>query len=297
MGALRNQDYIPVAQRSQNTKGVSTVLDLLFTLQLFGDPGPLVRGQPASLRWPVSQIEDRDHTHHDRRDPLQDEQPSPTSQPKPGEAEQQTRDRGANHVGERISGIKESDGLAPVLISEPMGQIDNDARQKSRLRGAQEKTHQIKFPRRVDEGHQHSHKSPGDHDASDPTARTPSLHNQCAGDFQQEVTEEEDTCPHANHTIAESKVAGHLESGGPNVHSIQESDNVQHKQEGQKTPCDTMPGAPANLGRGRGIDILRFLGSSSVFRHWRSNAEPKHSSAWALPPPGCGRLLSESGRQ
>src|ERR1700693_1142055 len=72
------QDYIAVAESSPNAQGtMAIVLCLLFALWLFNEPRPLVRWQPTGLRRPVRQIEDRDHTEHDRRNAFQDEQPSP----------------------------------------------------------------------------------------------------------------------------------------------------------------------------------------------------------------------------
>ncbi len=131
---------------------------------------------------------------------------------------------------------------------------------------------------------------------------------------KKEVPKEENTRPHAHHLIAEPKIVGHLEGSGPDVHPVQKSDHIQHKQEGQKTPRDAMSGAPADLGvRGGRIDVFCFWRRGNLFGHnpylyWvrilccnRSfcgdatpppfTAEPKSLFAWALHPRGCAPLL------
>ncbi len=133
-----------------------------------------------------------------------------------------------------------------------MRQVHNDARQKARFCGAHQETDDIKLAGGVDEGHQQRHQSPGNHDARDPAASAPSFNDQRTGDFQQEVTKEEDPRPQPNHALAETKVIGHLECRRTYVHAIEKGDHVEQEQEGQEPACDAMPGAPGDLGLGVG---------------------------------------------
>src|SRR5207245_10348622 len=121
-----------------------------------------------------------------------------------------------------------------------MSQVHDDSRQETGFRRTYQKTHEIKLPGRVDEGHQHRHQSPGNHDASDPLACAPSFHNERAWDFQQKIPEEENPRSKANYTIAEHKGMGHLQRRGANVHSIEKANDVAQEEKRHHSPRDEM---------------------------------------------------------
>src|SRR2546423_121809 len=131
-----------------------------------------------------------------------------------------------------IGSIEHGHRLGTILVTEPVGQVDDHSRQEPGFGGAHQETHPIKLSRRVNESHQHGYDSPGNHDAGDPAPCTPSLHDQRTRNFQQEVSKKENASAEANYTGAETEVSRHLQSRRSNVHSIQKSNHVEHNQKG-----------------------------------------------------------------
>ncbi len=117
-----------------------------------------------------------------------------------------------------------------------MGHINNDGREEAGLRGPHKKPYQIEFPRRVDKRHQRGYDSPGNHDAGNPAARAPSFSDQCPGNFQHHVSDEEHAGAQSNHLVVESQVVRHLQSRRAYVHAVQESDHVKQEKKGKKSP-------------------------------------------------------------
>src|SRR5712692_10299166 len=162
-------------------------LSLFLSPQLLGDPGSFILRKPTSLFRPIGEIENRNHSQHDCRNPFDDEQPSPASHAKPRKPEQQACKWRTDYVRKRIGSIENGDRFGPVLVTEPVGQVDDHSWQEPCFGGAHQETHPIELWRRLNESLQHGYDSPGNHDASDPAPCTPSLYDQCTRNFQQEV--------------------------------------------------------------------------------------------------------------
>src|SRR5438552_3154580 len=226
---------------------MNAFLSLFLLTQLLRNPGSFILRQPTSLFRPIREIENRNHSEQDGRNPFDDEQPSPASHAQPRKPKQQARERRTDYVRKRISSVEDCHRLGSVLVAEPVGQIDDHSRQEPCFGGAHQETHPIELSRRVNESHQHGYDSPGNHDASDPAPGTPSLYDQCARNFQQEVPKKENAGAEANHTGAETQVSRHLQSRRSNVHSIQKSNHVEHKQKREKSPRNAAPGAYSDL--------------------------------------------------
>ena len=79
----RQQNYIAMAQSFPNAVGMNTLLGFLFALQYAGDPGSLIGWKPSGLFGPVRQLENGDDSEQHRRNPLDNEQPSPSAESKP----------------------------------------------------------------------------------------------------------------------------------------------------------------------------------------------------------------------
>src|SRR6267142_1140990 len=157
---------------------------------------------------------------------------------------------------------------------EPMTYIDNDGREEARLSGAHKEPYQVEFPGRVDKGHDHSYDSPGNHDASDPAACAPPLGDQCAGDFQYQVTEEEHARSKTDHSVVEAQVAWHLEGSGADVHAVQERDDIKQEQKGEESPRDSFSCALTNFqvggyeGHSSSIRVYSEIGGGILHHFW-----------------------------
>src|SRR5260370_34373705 len=121
--------------------------------------------------------------------------------------------------------------------------MDDDRREKGCWGRDDEEAHQIELPRGVNEGHQNRQDSPGDENARDPAARAPALGNQGARNFQQEITNKENSRSETNDMVAEAQVVRHLERRGADVHAIHKRDDVEQEKKRQEPPCDAAPGA------------------------------------------------------
>ena len=81
-----------------------------------------------------------------------------------------------------------------VFDAVPVREVDDDAREKSRFRNAEQQPQTVELRHRAEKAeqrsaqkaHQRGHQSPGDHDARDPFASAPALHNQAAWNIEQQ---------------------------------------------------------------------------------------------------------------
>src|SRR3989449_7592383 len=94
---------------------------------------------------------------------------------------------------------------------------------------SQQKPHGIKLVRRPDKGHPHRDEPPRDHDASDPAPCTPTLHDEGAGNFQNDVAEGEDACPESNYAIVEAEIVRHLQGRSGKIVAIKVSNHVEQE--------------------------------------------------------------------
>jgi hypothetical protein len=167
----------------------------------------------------------------------------PSNHPEIGEPT--TNDKG-------MAAMKIGDRLRAVLIDEPMGQVDDDAGKKTSLGQSQEKPHSVELVRRSDERHGDGDQPPGKHDACNPAARAPALHDHTAWNFQEGVAEEEDARAQPHHAIAEPEIVRHLQRRGGNIHAVEKRDHVKEKKIGQQAQGDAVAGTVAEMGRGDG---------------------------------------------
>src|SRR5579864_4509973 len=207
----RQENNVAMAQRFRDRKAMSALLRLLFLAELSGNPFALVAAQPIGLPRPVGEIKDRDDAKDNRGNAFENEQPSPAAQSKPGDAQQIAGERRADHERERIRGTKTRDRLGAILVSEPVRQIDDHRWKEAGLGRSNEKAHQIELPGGVYEGHQHRQQPPGNENARNPAASAPAFGDQGAGNFQQEITDEENSGSEADDVVAEAQVVWHLQ--------------------------------------------------------------------------------------
>src|ERR1043166_772188 len=140
-----------------------------------------------------------------------------------------------------------------------MREIDNDAREEARFRHAQQESREVKLRRRAHKGRERGNQAPRDEDAGKPFARAPTFDEQRAGDFEDEVTDEEDADSQAENFLGEFQVAGHAQFGKADVGAVQIRDDVKQEHQRHHSPRD-LAAKRGDLGeahRGRGIFGLR----------------------------------------
>ena len=78
--------------------------------------------------------------------------------------------------------------------------------------------------------------APHHHDHGNPLPCAKAGQRQIARHLEKEISREKDSGPQAIDFIAESQLPFHLEGGEPDIDSIQISDDIKKKKEGQQPP-------------------------------------------------------------
>ena len=91
----------------------------------------------------------------------------------------------------------------------------------------------------MNEAGENSNHAPGDHDAGHPGAGAPTLDQNGAGNFQQEVAGKEDAGSKPVDLRAEVQVFVHLQRGIAEVDSVQISDDIENEEVGKNAAADT----------------------------------------------------------
>ncbi|MNN08620.1 hypothetical protein D3C81_1214810 [compost metagenome] len=105
--------------------------------------------------------------------------------------------RRADQPGQRHGGGEQGIHLAAAVGREPVGQIEDDARVEPGFGDPQQEAHDVEGHRCAHQGHGRGDDAPGDHDACDPQPCADAMEDQVAGDFHEEVGNEEDPCAKA----------------------------------------------------------------------------------------------------
>ena len=103
--------------------------------------------------------------------------------------------------------------MGSVFAREPVGQIQDDTREKACLGYPKKKTENVEGGGVVAEGHQGGDDSPADHDAGDPESGSRAVENEVGRDFKNKVTDEKDTRTCSKHGIGEPGNLAHREFG------------------------------------------------------------------------------------
>ena len=149
-----------------------------FVFELAQNPRPLRIGQPCRFRRTVRQPQKKHHAHQHGRHALQQQQPLPSSQPATPIQMQQPSGQPAHHRRrQRIRNVKPAHCLRSLACRKPLRQIKNHAREKSRLRNAQQQPHHVKLDRGPHKNHGHRQQAPRQHDPRQPAPR-PKPHQQ-----------------------------------------------------------------------------------------------------------------------
>ena len=96
----------------------------------------------------------------------------------------------------------------------------------------------------VNEGRHRCHDPPRDHNAGNPEPRAPALHNQRAGNFEEEVTEEKNAGAKTDDRVVEPRqILHHRELREGDIGAIHERDDVGDKKERNESPVGFAAGA------------------------------------------------------
>src|SRR5215469_1375535 len=156
--------------------------------------------------------------------------------------ENKTRNWSAQNAGERHADQYEGNGLRLFALAEPITQIENDAGEKSCFGEAQRKAGGIELMGGLHKASQRCNDAPCNENACDPDARADAVEDEVAGDFKQEVAPKENSSRKSKMLACDGQFAIHRQSRKAQVNSVDESHDVEHKQERQKSELDFTDG-------------------------------------------------------
>src|SRR5215467_13342628 len=170
---------------------------------------------------PVGEIEECNHSKDYRGSAFKDEEPAPTGEAQPAQLEQRPGCRRSDYLGDRYRSHEHRDGLCPVLVTEPVGEINDYSREETRLCRTQQKAYPIKLSRGMYEPGQDCQNPPTYHHASNPFSRAPLFDQNASWYLQQEITDEEDAAARSNDVWSKPEIAGHPQCGKADVDPVQ----------------------------------------------------------------------------
>ena len=128
--------------------------------------------------------------------------------------------------------------MGSVFAREPVGQVQDDAREKARLGYPKEETENVEGGGVVAEGHQGGDDSPTDHDTGDPESGSRAVQNEVGRNFKNKVTDEKYSCSCSKHGIGEPGDLAHRKFGEANVDPVDISQDVTGEEDGDESEGD-----------------------------------------------------------
>src|ERR1700694_946693 len=107
-----------------------------------------------------------------------------------------------------------------MICGEPVAEIEDDSREESGVREAEHEPEDIEANRASGEGHRDRDQAPGDHDPTDPEARSDLVQDDRGGHFEGEVAEEEDARAEAERLRRQAYILVHGQRGEAYVDAI-----------------------------------------------------------------------------
>ena len=182
------------------------------------------------------------------------------------ESEQQAGDRRADHGGDRDGDGEGGQKTRAIFRRIPIGQIENDAREKSRLGDAEQKAQGVKTPDPADHGHQRGDDAPRHHDARDPAAGAEFLQRQIARHLEDEIADKEDAGAPGEDDRRKFQLRVHGQRGEAEIDAVEIGQEIGQHQKRDQPPRDRADrrglklalGAACRGGNGGGL-AHRFL--------------------------------------
>ena len=154
------------------------------------------------------------------------------------QAEQGARERTADDARDGNRGHEARDRAGALDCGEPVGEIENHAREKTCLDHAEQGAQRVKARNPAHQHHGRGDRAPHDHQAPDPAPRADPRENEVARDLKQAVAQKEHAGAESVCRPAEPQVAVHVERRETDVHAIQIVRDVQHEHERDETTGD-----------------------------------------------------------
>src|SRR5580698_7389537 len=215
------------------------LVSLLGSLDVL-EPGDLIRLQPAGLAREVGEVDQDADADQNGGQRLENEQPLPAFQSPTRQAQQHPGDRRSDDRRNRDRQHEQADHPGAVHGRKPQGQIEDDAGKEAGLAGAEQQTQRIENTRRRnsgrrryrwDEGEGRRNDPPGDHDACDPDARADLFQEDVGGDFEQEISDEEQSRAQSESGFAQTERLVHVQLGEADIDAIEIGYEIAQDQE------------------------------------------------------------------
>ncbi len=238
---------------------------LAFTRQLRDEPLLFLTREERRVGGPAGQEIQNEHAANDRWQSFEHEQPSPAVDAEPVNViEDQSRDRGAEDVRHRLRADEERHRLGLFPLAEPIGQVQQHSGKESGFGEPEEKSCHDELLDVLHEPRADGDDAPRDQDARDPDTRADPVEHEVAWNLEDEIPEEEDPDSKAVLRARDPEILVHRQCREPDIDPIQESDDVQEKDEREDVE--------ANLADGRGRETgFRTIGDG---RHPRDMSLP-----------------------
>ena len=194
--------------------------------------------EPRCISRSIREKGKNDKTQHHRRQSLHDEKPLPTIESEPFHIQQHRRHRCTERQTERHGHEQARQCPRAIILRKPVREIHDDAWKKSRLRHTEKEPCPVELRRRVHESHRCRDEAPSNQDAREPLPRTPSLHQQCAWNLQEQITDEEHANAEAEDVLRKPQCLAHAQLGKGHVRTIEVGDDVEQDDQRQHTPRD-----------------------------------------------------------
>ena len=156
------------------------------------------------------------------------------------ESEDGARNRRTDHARRHAAQCKERDDASAFLSRVPEGEIQDDTREKPRLRYAEQEAHHVKHRDVLHEHERHRNQSPDNHNARNPDPCADALQDQVAGHLKDEIANEKQPRPQAIDTAKHAGVHPEhfpqVQFGKTYVDPVDVRDDVAKKEQRNK-PC------------------------------------------------------------
>jgi hypothetical protein len=117
-------------------------------------------------------------------------------------------------------------------------EVDDDAGEETGFGDAEQKPHNVELHRRTDKCRASRNQAPSDENSREPFARAPSFDEECTGNFQREIAEEEDADAQAEDFVGELQVAGHAQLGEADIGPVEISHQIKKDHQRHDAPGD-----------------------------------------------------------
>ena len=222
-------DHLPADERAEDLPQAMALLGIgLLATQPLDQPVAFVLVQPGRFGRRAGQVAQRDDTDDEGGQGFEDEHPLPAGETgNPIQLEQGSGQRAGDEAGDR-NRRDEGCGHAPApMLGEPQGDVEDDAREQAGLGDTEQEPHQVEAPGALDEDEAHGHEAHADHDARNPAPGAELVQHQIAGNFEEEIRDEEQASAPAKHLGAQTKIRTHGERGEADIDPDDEGDDVE----------------------------------------------------------------------